>query len=281
MNLASTFAHKIRYRLLTFIWKINCFVLGNRISRFTLLEGSKLDYPLNTIIGKLLWIDNFEKAELEYLISSLNTGDIFFDVGANGGIFTVIAAKRVGPTGHVYAFEPGIPELDTLRNNIQLNNLTNVTIVDVAVSNQSGTTKFAVSQDGAMNSMIQTNHPSQKIESWRNVSTITLDDFIKTKHIDRVDFLKVDVEGGEQLVFEGAHNLLADESKLTIMFEYSDATSSSFGCSIQGIIEDFHNREFDMNIVDPFLGVIPISSNISKKIETISTFNFVAIKNKK
>jgi FkbM family methyltransferase len=271
-------ANKIRYHLLTLLWEINCFFIGDRKVRFTLAEGSQFDYPLKTTIGRLLWVDNFEKAELKFLIESLKPGDIFFDVGANGGIFTVIAAKKVGSTGHVYAFEPGLRELKILRENICLNNLTNVTIVESVVSNKSGTSVFALSKDGAMNSIFETSHPSQKIESWTTVPAVTIDDFIRAKKIEKVSFLKVDVEGAEKMVFEGAETFLGDCTNLIVVFESAELASSIKESSTQHIINRFCELGFEMNILDPHLGLIPMPGDEIQGNVLRSNFNFVAIK---
>ena len=115
-------------------------------------DGSEFDFPLRSYIGYALFANQFEETEIAFMRKSLRSGDIFLDIGANGGIYTVIGAKLVGPEGHVYAFEPGERELKTVKHNIELNNLTNVTLIDCVVSDKGGIARFAVVSDGALNS---------------------------------------------------------------------------------------------------------------------------------
>ncbi|MEA5466506.1 FkbM family methyltransferase [Leptothoe sp. PORK10 BA2] len=277
MNIFSTLLHKIRYRLATKFWQIKCAFVGDKLENFTLLDGSKLQYPLKTTIGKLLTIGNFELAELKFLMTSVNSGDVVFDIGANGGIFTVIAAKKVGENGHVYAFEPGGRELEILKRNIELNGLTNVTVVEVAVSNESGETKFAISEDGAMNSISETQHPGQKIQSWTTVPVVTLDEFVAEQKIDHINFIKVDVEGAEKLVFDGAESLLDSHEPIIIMFEATNVTSSGFGYSTKDIIYQLFNQGFEVSALEGPGKLTPISLDFSN-LSQILSYNFIAIK---
>jgi FkbM family methyltransferase len=246
MTYFQTIITKVRSRLMLYPWQLKCWLLPNNIASFRLIDGSKFNYPLKSTIGRILFAGNFEKAEIQYIIESLNPGDTFLDIGANGGIFTVIAANKVGVKGHVYAFEPGLRELEILRRNIEINNLKNVTVIESAVGDATGKTRFAISQDGAMNSLAENSHPGQKIESWQEVQITTLDDFLKSAEINRVDFIKIDVEGAEKLVIEGATNLLCSQDKLTILFEASDYNSLAFGYSTKDLITKIQSKGFQV-----------------------------------
>src|SRR5580765_7707639 len=85
-------------------------------------------------IGFHLYIDGiYEPAEIAWVLARLEPGDVFVDVGANIGVFTVMAAKRVGPTGRVIAFEPSPSVIRYLEENVRLNELTNVTVCPLAL----------------------------------------------------------------------------------------------------------------------------------------------------
>ncbi|NJL10297.1 MAG: FkbM family methyltransferase [Calothrix sp. SM1_7_51] len=169
MSNTTVLLFKIKRRIAFYFWHFLCLIKPNAVKEFKLMDGSRFNYPLKSVLGLGLFINSFEASEIEFVRQSLQPGDVFFDIGANGGFYTVIAAKQVGSTGHVYAFEPGSRELSLLRRNIEINNLSNVTIIERAVSDKKSTTKFAISHDGAMNSLSQTNHPEQKIEAWQTV----------------------------------------------------------------------------------------------------------------
>jgi FkbM family methyltransferase len=208
------------------------------ISRFVLPDGSCFEYPLNSAIGRALSFgnDGFESNEVSFVLKSLEKDDVFFDIGANGGFFTVMAAKKVGINGHVYAFEPSERERQTLLRNIEINNLKNVTVVPSAVGDKDGTINFFLSQDGALNSMFQNDHPTQLITSQTKVTMIKLDSFVGNSDISTIKLIKIDVEGAEKIVLEGAKNTLSTINP-RIIFEASDITSRPFGYSTKDLFD--------------------------------------------
>lgn len=242
----SSLFFKIRWRVLLVFWKIACILMPGKIFRFTIGDSLYFEYPLKSDIGQALFIKIFETAEIRFVYHHLQTGNIVFDVGANAGLFALIAAKKVGSTGHVYAFEPGLRELQLLRNNIAINHLNNITVVDCAVSDKVGTAQFAISVDGAMNSLAQTKHPSQKIQEWREVKLTTLDYFIEQQSIKKVDFIKIDVEGAEKKVLQGAIKLLGSSNAPEILCEFCDATATVFNSSGSDLWDTFVGLGFHL-----------------------------------
>ena len=275
LNLSKLYL-KFRRRLLSYVARLYCLVWPNKNYTFSLPDGSRFDYPLNSVIGRALFTGGFEIIEVEFMRQSLKPGNVLFDIGANGGLFTIIAAKQVGSSGHVYAFEPGLQELKLLRHNIAINNLTNVTVIEAAVSNKKGTTQFAISHDGAMNSLAQTNHPSQKIESWQTVEMTTIDNVIEELSIPQVNFIKIDVEGAEKLVIEGAKNILSSDKNPIILFEASDLNAISFGYSAQELISEIQSAQFSVNYLNEAGLLTPISNFDSRLGKEI--YNFIALK---
>ena len=89
----------------------------------------------------------------------LKAGDVFYDIGANVGFFTIIAAKLVGDMGKVYAFEPGQGNASSIRHNAQLNNFTHVEVIEKAVSHSSGEGQLLLAQySGDMPWLLQMHH---------------------------------------------------------------------------------------------------------------------------
>ncbi|BAZ05138.1 FkbM family methyltransferase [Calothrix sp. NIES-3974] len=264
---------KLKYH---FLWKIQCLFARNTLFSFLLPDGSRFDYPINTAVGRLLFSGIFETREIEFMRQTLKQNDIFFDIGANGGIYTVIAAKQVGKNGHVYAFEPGERELKLLRHNIAINNLTNVTVIERGVSNEKGTAKFGISRDGAMNSLLKTNHPGQEIEEWQTIETTTLDDIIQEFNIKKVDFIKIDVEGAEKKVFEGSRNLLESQDNVVILFEASDLTAVRFGYTVNDFLKELISVNLIVYYFDKDGNILKLSQD--KLRSKITGYNFIASK---
>jgi FkbM family methyltransferase len=111
----------------------------------------------------------------------------------------MLASTLVGASGHVYAFEPALRELNYLRRHIAMNSLNNVTVIDAAVSDTTGKAKFR-SGTPSMGSL------SEEGES--EVSTIALDDFSPAQGTRARSHLKIDVEGAEFKVLRGAEGFL-------------------------------------------------------------------------
>lgn len=182
----------------------------------------------------------------------------------------------MGENGHVYAFEPGERELKLLRHNIAINHLSNVTIVESAVSNIKSEAKFAISVDGAMNSLLETNHPLQKIQEWQTVNVTTLDDIVQDLNLKKVNFVKIDVEGAEKQVFEGAKNLLKSQKEIVILFEASALNVDGFECSVDDILLQVMSFGFFIYYIDQSRRLINISSNKLQRDKKV--YNFIASK---
>ena len=182
-------------------------------------------------LGKFLFVfrENYEP-ELALLERFLSPGKTFIDVGANFGIYTVVASKLVGEAGHVIAFEPTAQSFAVLRQNIALNGLTNVLAFQAALSEKAGTAWLYHGTDPVRNSL-------GKDPSWEGggeyVSTESLDNVLQREALERVDVIKMDVEGAEELVLRGATRALTSMLPVVI-YEVNPESSSRLGLSMHG-----------------------------------------------
>lgn len=178
------------------------------------------------LVAQSLWIHGEYEDEDRAVIRRMLRGfDRFIDVGANIGIYSLLAARCLRPGGQVFAFEPSGLEYAKLQKTISWNKLTNVTTVRAAVGDAEGEVEFFESMTGAgalnrIGKPGKPNLPFQKIV----VPCVRLDDYFKTLG-DAKAFIKVDVEGFELPVLEGARALLS-RSRPTIMMEMVDSRSS-------------------------------------------------------
>lgn len=250
---------------------------ADRMYSFRLPCGARFSYPLDSAIGKYLFSGGFEATELAFARAHLKPGDVVLDVGANGGLYTVMAARAVGPGGHVYAFEPGDRALALLRHNVAINNLTNVTIIAAAVSNETGQASFAVAEDSALSSLADVDRGEQQIQSWATVETIRLDDAIERHGIPQASFLKVDVEGAEKLVFEGSSRLLSDASPpFMILFEAYDPNARAFGYTVAGLLDSLQELGYSLHGFDASGQLRPVEQFGAELGSAV--YNFVAYK---
>lgn len=149
-----------------------------------------------------------EQAIADLLRDRLRPGDVFVDAGANIGVYTVLAARLVGPEGRVVSVEMMPDTAARLRAHIQLNQLQNVTLVERALSSQAGQVVVATVQPGKYGqATIARGSGRFGLGSEVRVSTTTLDDV--TVVMPRVRLMKMDVEGAEHDALSGAGNLLS------------------------------------------------------------------------
>jgi FkbM family methyltransferase len=170
--------------------------------------------------GLWLWIDprfeerllngDYEPQVQEVLAGSLKPGDCCFDVGAHIGFFSVLAARLVGESGKVVAFEPDPINAAVLRANAINNSMPQIQLVEAAVWSSSGPVQFASVEaassrvDGRVEQAA--NHGSSQI----TVEGIRLDDYCSRHSVPPPVLLKVDVEGAETEVVYGATHLFRD-----------------------------------------------------------------------
>jgi FkbM family methyltransferase len=132
---------------------------------------------------------------------ALRPGDTVVDIGANIGAFTVLAAKSIGPSGRVIAFEPILQTFERLRENVALNAFKNVKCRRAAVDGQEGTLTLRVPSTSAYASAhIETDWVED--ESLQIVPCVTLEQVCQDEGIGKVHLLKVDCEGSEHEIFE-------------------------------------------------------------------------------
>ncbi len=163
----------------------------------------------------------------EALASLLRPGCAFYDVGANTGFFSLIAARLVGTGGNVYAFEPVPENAAAVRTNSQLNSLDNLSVFEVAVGSRCGNEELLLTEwDGGSTlstSAVRTSEPVSK----RTVRVVSLDDFIPAERLRQPDFVKIDVEGVELEVLKGMSKTMT-ESKPILLYEVDDGNKISF-----------------------------------------------------
>lgn len=151
--------------------------------------------------------DSHETEVFQYLRSVTHAGDVVLEVGANVGIFTVLLARCVAPSGRVFAFEPAPLTRAALEDHLALNGAQNVvTVVPEALGSECGTSDFFVEEMSGQNTLSKTHSriPGAKRIS---VSVNTIDAFCDANEI-APSLIKIDVEGFEHSVLRGAMQTL-------------------------------------------------------------------------
>lgn len=147
------------------------------------------------------WLGTYEVDKLRQMASLLRPGGVFYDIGAQAGYHTLLAANHVGRHGLVYAFEPLPRNQNYLRRNLEMNGIRNARLVPAAVSDRDGELCFDPGPG------FMAGHLSQEGNGIR-VQSISLDHWVETENARPPDLIKIDVEGAELSVLAGAERLI-------------------------------------------------------------------------
>jgi FkbM family methyltransferase len=194
--------------------------------------GVKMKLYGDSVLCEMLLFQNFEEETRAFLKAFLRPGDIFFDVGANVGFFTLIAARHVGALGKVHAFEPVRKTHARLIENVRLNGLTNVAGHCVAFSDTIGQATITVAGEGfdAWNSLGKPYMGG--VVGTEVVATTTLDEFVERHSLmGRISAIKIDVEGWENRVLIGANRTLSGHDAPLLIVEFTERAARLAGSS--------------------------------------------------
>jgi len=189
-----------------------------------LRTGVMLKYidEFNSVSKIIVDTGQFEDGEIEWVIDYLNEGSVFFDIGANVGIYSISVAKKSSDI-HIFAFEPVPNTAQIFKENINKNNVSsNISLIEEAVTNTEGfvnitmdfhSSNYVTSYDSSYNCKL--------------VKSTTIDSFVETNKVPRIDLIKIDVEGGETYVLKGAIKSIA-AFKPVILVELTEQTNQKF-----------------------------------------------------
>jgi FkbM family methyltransferase len=165
------------------------------------------------------WLGSYEWDMCHIFEKTVQPNDIVFDVGAHVGYYTLLSAVLIGNRGHVFAFEPFPRNLDYLRRHMLLNRITNVTILDCAVTDASGEIGFVPGPTTCTGHVAATGS--------LNVRAISLDDLFVDRVIPMPNVIKIDVEGAELAVLRGAAGLLAEGRPTIFLSTHGEACTKN------------------------------------------------------
>jgi FkbM family methyltransferase len=166
------------------------------------------------------WLGSYEIIKRDLFVRTVTPGSVFFDLGGNVGYYALLASVLTGPEGRVFTIEPLPRNLRYLREHLRLNRIRNVTVLEAAVSDQSGTAWFE-----------ETDSTSRgHIDSRGTIAvrTVALDDLVDSGELPPPGFLKIDIEGAEWNALRGARRML--ESARPVIFLSTHSTALHAQC---------------------------------------------------
>lgn len=190
-----------------------------------------------------------EKATTDLFKKTVKNGDVVVDLGANIGYFSLLASRLTGSQGKVFSFEPEPKNYNYLKKNIELNNYNHAQPFQKAVSDKNGTTKLFICDYDTGHHTINKQDGIQAYSRGRivkersiDIETVALDNFLKER-TNRVDVIKMDVEGAEMLALSGMDRVLKDNKDIKMIAEFFPLLIEKMGSDpkefIRRLIQDY------------------------------------------
>lgn len=192
----------------------------------------------------------------------LPEGGVFVDVGASMGLFSLIGASKVGPAGRVFSFEPSSRDFKRLAEHLELNRLDNVEATHIALTDSIGTATLTIASEAhSGHNTIGPAFGYQGIEAIdaERVRTTTLDQFLDCHEVNRLDLVKLDIEGSELKALSGMRGAL-ERLRPSLMFEVFEAALEINGASVdalEAILREYRYSLWDID--DATARLIPLS----------------------
>ncbi len=205
------------------------FAGGLRYEGNPALDRNILELPMLRF-GKPALMDVFDAA--------LSPGDVFADVGANVGLYTLWGARRVGAAGQVHAFEPIPRAVAALQRNVEVNAFSQVEVNACAVGAESGSVRLHLMDLHTARSSRYVLPEGESLE----VPLVSLDEHLASRRPPRL--IKIDVEGMEFEVIRGAQGLLGADDPPLLVFEATADFFAAAGTSYREVVRFLADRGY-------------------------------------
>jgi FkbM family methyltransferase len=212
---------------------------------YSVKDGRKFEIGPDDVYWGIYYGLGYEPEVTNILSNLVKPDDVVLDIGTNFGWYTTLFAQVAGVHGKIHSFEPSPTTYEKLQKNIELNNCQDLVIANrCAMSDREGTTQINVFTKrshacASLSTLGETEYTAF------DTPLTTLNLYLKNHAIDRVNFLKIDVEGSELAVLQGGSDLLNSPLAPPMMIEINDDTSGAFGYGAEQIWEQLSNYGYD------------------------------------
>jgi FkbM family methyltransferase len=227
-----------------------------------LTSGARLELParyLRSGSGAIYVFREQYEPEVAHLDRLVKPGMTFVDGGANIGIYSVQASALVGADGKVLSFEPAATAFKQLERNARLASYANISPFRAALSATCGEQLLYHSNGGPVGYSLGS--IGQEQGDSEAVRTVRLDDVIASEKVDRVDVIKLDVEGAEELALRGGRATI-EAHRPIVIFEYQPGAPLLPGQTHEGAWEFLHQLNYSLFRLDGGGALVPAAAPI-------------------
>jgi len=254
----------------SFIRKVKHYSLSNLQTDYAEVFGNKLFLSKKGLALSISHYGTYEELESKIMEEKIEMGNIVVDVGANIGLHTLNMARIVGNTGQVFAFEPDPSNFEILKKNVKINNYKNIILEQKAVGDKHGrTTLYQSDHPGKHRIFPQTEQAKSEIQ----VELTNLDNYFDSDMIDKINFIKIDVEGLEFSVLKGMKNILKNSKKIKILFEFMPENTMEVGFTPIELLNYLTSNDFKLYCMDDKTKKLLYVSNNEEIVKLCSTTN--------
>ncbi len=230
MRSAIAFAFRLLFKLNFFKKKFFGFY-KNIFFPLTLFKGIKkkciyrkkifLELELDDWLSQnIYFLNEYEEPEIKFIEQYLTEGDYFIDIGANIGLYSLVAATLVKNKGKVYSFEPYNKNFNRISNHIRINRLTNVVLEKLAIADLPGKITLFLNEKEKNNGMVSAY--ANDYTASEVVSSVSIDSYLKNEKNIPLKFIKIDIEGGEYLALKGMEEILKEYHPVLLVEQNPD-----------------------------------------------------------
>ncbi|MEM4406494.1 MAG: FkbM family methyltransferase [Candidatus Methanomethylicaceae archaeon] len=184
------------------------------------LRGMMMKTDLREYRGYIL--GTYEPLITARITEIAKPGFVCMDIGAHHGYYTLLMSRLVGESGRVYSFEPDTKNYSYLVETINVNGLTNVESHNIGIREVSGRFALCRERSSSMNRVLPISEMERK-PNWSEINAVSLDDFIVNSEIEKLDFVKIDVEGSENEVLKGMQVTLDNLAPVVLCEFHNDS----------------------------------------------------------
>lgn len=214
--------------------------LTHRYLDIQIIPNTKIRcHPDSYSAAAVLYCGLYDYDEMNFLLRYLRAEDSFLDIGANVGVYTLLAASKIH-AGSLHSFEVFPKNYRRLQENLRLNQFNQVKTYAIAVSNQPGTVALNLAEGDSMPFITQTETINTIM-----VPTDTLDNLLQNYSLTNLTLAKMDIEGAELLAFKGAVSLLKKQRPYVWILEINDAVNN-FGYRKQDVVDFLQNYGYNL-----------------------------------
>ena len=254
----------------SFVRKVKNYSYLNLQTDYAEVFGNKLFLSKKGLALSISHYGTYEELEAKIMEEKIETGNIVVDIGANIGLHTLNMARIVGNTGQVFAFEPDPSNFEILKKNVKINNYKNIILEQKAVGDKHGRVTLYQS-DNPINHRIfpQTERATNQVQ----VELTNLDNYFDSDMIDKINFIKIDVEGMEFGVLKGMKNILKNNKKIKILFEFVPKDTIEAGFIPIELLDYLTSNGFKLYSIDERAKKVLRVSNNEEILRLCSTTN--------